>query len=99
MPRQVLLCFLSGCIITSMGLLHLGFLVDFISMPVICGFTNAAAIIIAASQLSTILGVGGRSETFVDAILKVVDSITDVSLYDSLLGVCCMAVLVALKVR
>jgi len=41
----------------SLGLLRLGVLVNFLSHPVIIGFTNAAAIIIATSQLDKIFGV------------------------------------------
>lgn len=33
-----------------------GFLVDFLSSPVVCGFTSAAAIFIAISQLGNLLG-------------------------------------------
>merc|ERR1719291_1624021 len=43
----VLLTFLSGIIILLCGLLQLGFLIDFISVPVIAGFTSAAALTIA----------------------------------------------------
>ncbi|XP_029172774.1 sodium-independent sulfate anion transporter-like isoform X4 [Nylanderia fulva] len=93
----VLMCFLSGAVITVLGVLHLGFLVDFISMPVICGFSNAAAIIIAASQLGTLLGIKGRSESVIDAISKVIDHINEIQLWDTVLGVCSMMVLVLLK--
>ncbi|XP_050455739.1 sodium-independent sulfate anion transporter-like isoform X3 [Cataglyphis hispanica] len=93
----VLMCFLSGVVITIMGMLHLGFLVDFISMPVICGFSNAAAIIIATSQLNTLLGITGRSESFIDAISKVINQINEIKLWDTTLGVCSMAMLIILK--
>lgn len=92
------MCFLSGAMITVLGILHLGFLVDFISMPVICGFTNAAAIIIATSQLGTLLGIKGRSDSFVDAISNVVNNIKKTQLWDPVLGVCSMVVLILLKV-
>lgn len=92
------MCFLSGAVITVMGVLHLGFLVGFISMPVICGFSNAAAIIIATSQLGTLLGIKGRSESFIDAISKVIDHIDEIQLWDTVLGVCSMVVLILLKV-
>ncbi|XP_020291043.1 sodium-independent sulfate anion transporter-like isoform X1 [Pseudomyrmex gracilis] len=93
----VLVSFLSGVVITIMGVLHLGFLVDFISMPVICGFSNAAAIIIATSQLGTLLGIKGRSDSFIDAIRKVIEHITETQLWDMVLGVCSMVALVLLK--
>ncbi|MBW1615967.1 MAG: SulP family inorganic anion transporter [Deltaproteobacteria bacterium] len=41
----------------SLGLFRLGVVVNFLSHPVINGFTNAAAIIIASSQLSKMFGV------------------------------------------
>ena len=41
----------------ALGLLRLGVLVDFLSHPVVIGFTNAAAIIIATSQLGKLFGV------------------------------------------
>ncbi|KAL8163431.1 UNVERIFIED_CONTAM: hypothetical protein K2H54_020937 [Gekko kuhli] len=52
----VLLTFLSGCIQLIMGLLHLGFLLDFISYPVIRGFTSAAAVTIGFNQVKALLG-------------------------------------------
>ena len=47
-----ILAILVGVFQMSLGLLRLGVLVDFLSHPVVVGFTNAAAIIIATSQLS-----------------------------------------------
>ncbi|XP_076763779.1 sodium-independent sulfate anion transporter isoform X2 [Xylocopa sonorina] len=93
----VLLSFLSGCVIMLMGLFHLGFLLEFVSMPVISGFTNAASIIIAASQLGTLLGLSGRSDSFIDAIVKVVNHVNEVTLWDPILGVCSMVILICLK--
>ncbi|XP_044584519.1 sodium-independent sulfate anion transporter-like isoform X1 [Cotesia glomerata] len=93
----VLLCFLSGCIIILMGLLHIGFLVNFISMPVICGFTNAAALIIGASQLHTLFGIQGKTKTFIDSIVKVFKNIKQVKLWDTVLGVVSIIILVGLK--
>ena len=46
------LAFMVGIFQLALGLLRLGVLVDFLSHPVVVGFTNAAAIIIASSQLS-----------------------------------------------
>ncbi len=52
-----LLAVLVGVFQISLGLLRLGVLVDFLSHPVVVGFTNAGAIIIATSQLSKLFGV------------------------------------------
>jgi len=59
----ITLAFLSGLILLAMGLLRLGFLAHFLSHPVIAGFITASGILIAASQLKTLLGVsaGGHN--------------------------------------
>ncbi len=53
----VLLALLVGIFQLSLGILRLGLVVNFLSHPVVNGFTNAAAIIIASSQLSKMFGV------------------------------------------
>lgn len=53
----ILLAFLIGLFQFLLGVLRLGLVVNFLSHPVINGFTNAAALIIATSQLSKIFGV------------------------------------------
>ena len=51
----VLLAFLSGAILIGMGIARLGFLVNFLSHPVISGFSSAAALVIGFSQLKHLL--------------------------------------------
>ncbi len=51
------LALLAGVIQALMGLLRLGFLVNFLSHPVLSGFTSAAAIVIGFSQVKTLLGI------------------------------------------
>jgi MFS superfamily sulfate permease-like transporter len=53
----VLLSLVVGVFQLSLGLLRLGLVVNFLSHPVVNGFTNGAAIIIATSQLSKVFGV------------------------------------------
>ena len=48
---------LAGMIQVVLGVLRLGFLINFLSHPVISGFTSAAAFIIGFSQLKFLLGV------------------------------------------
>lgn len=56
-----------------LGVLRLGLVVNFLSHPVVNGFTNAAAIIIATSQLSKLFGVYVDSaEHHYDTIISVV---------------------------
>uniref|UniRef100_V9IGY8 Sodium-independent sulfate anion transporter n=1 Tax=Apis cerana TaxID=7461 RepID=V9IGY8_APICE len=93
----VLLSFLKGCMIAILGLLHLGFLLDFISLPVITGFTAAASINIAASQIKPLLGIPGRSEDLVDALISVFSNLNDIRYQDTSLGVATIIILVLLK--
>ena len=53
----VLLTALIGAIQLGMGALRLGFLVNFLSYPVLAGFTSAAAIITVLGQLQHVLGI------------------------------------------
>jgi MFS superfamily sulfate permease-like transporter len=53
----IVLALMVGVVQLALGLLRLGLVVNFLSHPVVNGFTNAAAIIIATSQLSKMFGV------------------------------------------
>lgn len=64
----LILALLAGLIQAVMGLARLGFLVNFLSHPVLSGFTNGAALVIGLSQLRHLLGVSlPTSESFVGA--------------------------------
>lgn len=52
-----LLALIAGSIQLTLGFLRLGVMVDFLSHPVVIGFTNAAALVIASMQLGKIFGV------------------------------------------
>ncbi len=53
----ILMAMMVGIFQLALGILRLGVAVNFLSHPVVNGFTNAAAIIIATSQLNKIFGV------------------------------------------
>ncbi len=54
---MALLTLMVGLLQMAFGLLRLGIVVNFLSLPVISGFVNAAAVIIALSQLPKALGI------------------------------------------
>lgn len=64
----VTLAFLSGAMLLLMGLLRLGFLANFLSHPVISGFISASGLLIAASQLKTLLGVKAEGHNFIELL-------------------------------
>lgn len=52
----ITLAFLVGLLQVLMGLFRIGFLVNFLSQPVLSGFASAAALVIGFSQLNHLLG-------------------------------------------
>jgi SulP family sulfate permease len=59
----LILALLSGLMLLTMGLLRLGFLANLLSHPVVSGFITASGLIIATSQLKSILGIPASGET------------------------------------
>jgi SulP family sulfate permease len=94
----IMLALLVGLIQLLLGLFKLGVVVNFLSHPVIVGFTNAAAIIIGLSQLNKLLGVSmGRSEHFANDILGVLQQIGELHLPTLLMGGAAFAIMLGLR--
>lgn len=89
----------------SLGLLRLGVLVDLLSHPVVVGFTNAGAIIIATSQLNKIFGVeklgsgvDGEALHHYEVVVKIFQSAFDHIHYPTFyMAVIAFVLLIALK--
>ncbi|WP_113922924.1 SulP family inorganic anion transporter [Cognataquiflexum aquatile] len=83
-PEQYLLyalslAFLVGLIQFGMGLFKLGFVVNFLSHPVISGFTSAAAIIIGLSQIKHLFRINlPNSEHIQEMIVAIFQNIGDI---------------------
>lgn len=58
-----------GALQILMGVLHMGILTNYLSRPVISGFTSAAAIIIGLSQVKHILGIDISSSNKIQKVL------------------------------
>jgi MFS superfamily sulfate permease-like transporter len=70
----ILLALTVGVFQLALGLLRLGLVVNFLSHPVVNGFTNAAAIIIASSQLSKLFGVTvDNADHHYETIIRVIE--------------------------
>ena len=71
----ILLALTVGAFQFALGALKLGLVVNFLSHPVVNGFTNAAAIIIASSQLSKMFGVYvDKAEHHYETIFRVIQA-------------------------
>jgi SulP family sulfate permease len=64
------LALMVGFIQLLLGVLRLGFLVNYLSHPVISGFTSAAAVIIIFSQLKHLLGVDIESNKHIHLLIR-----------------------------
>ncbi|MEM6766185.1 MAG: solute carrier family 26 protein [Bacteroidota bacterium] len=93
----ILLALMVGIIQLSMGLLRLGFLVNFLSHPVLAGFTSAAALIIASSQLTHLLGVDIPRLKVHETLLLVGQKAGAINLPTLLLGLLGIGILLFLK--
>jgi len=95
----VLLALMVGLFQFGLGVLRLGVVVNFLSHPVVNGFTNAAAIIIATSQLSKIFGVSVENgEHHYQTVMRVVSSAMEWTHLPTL-GMAALAFMVMLIVR
>ncbi|MFZ5473999.1 MAG: SulP family inorganic anion transporter, partial [Pseudomonadota bacterium] len=94
----IMLAFLVGLVQLTLGVFKLGVVVNFLSHPVIVGFTNAAAIIIGLSQVSKLFGVPmGRSESFMADIWGVLQQIGDTHLPTLAMGIGAIAIMWAIR--
>jgi len=94
----ILLALMVGVIQLTLGAFKLGVVVNFLSHPVIVGFTNAAAIIIGLSQLNKLFGVSmGRSEHFINDVWGVLMQIGETHMPTLLMGVSAFAIMWGLK--
>ncbi|MDK9701860.1 MAG: SulP family inorganic anion transporter [Sulfuritalea sp.] len=90
----IMLALLVGIVQLVLGIFKLGVIVNFLSHPVIVGFTNAAAIIIGLSQVNKLIGVPmGRSEHFVQDIWDVARLVGDTHLPTLAMGVTAIAIM------
>ncbi|KAL3274391.1 hypothetical protein HHI36_015786 [Cryptolaemus montrouzieri] len=93
----IFLTFLTGCVELTMGILNLGFLVDFISPPVTSGFTSAISIIIIGSQIKSLFGLKIAAHSFFELIVSVSQNITNIKISDTTVGLSSMLFLFVFK--
>jgi len=94
----IFLALFMGAIQFILGVVRMGFLVNFLSKPVISGFTSAAALIIGLSQLKHLLGTQiERSNQIHILLLNALKTIDQTNLVALGLGIAAIVVIKALK--
>lgn len=95
----IMLALMVGLIQLSFGIMRLGFLVNFLSRPVISGFTFAASIMIGLSQLKHLLGIPLTSSNQVQVVLlDVMHKIQDIHWFTFILGFVGILLMYAIKI-
>ncbi len=93
----ILLALLVGVIQFLMGVFRLGFMVNFLSHPVIAGFTSAAALIIGFSQLKHLLGINIPRGKVHEIIINVIQNIANINYPTLILGGISILILLSIK--
>ncbi len=94
----IFLALLMGSFQFFLGLFRMGFLVNFLSKPVISGFTSAAAISIGLSQLKHVLGVAIKNSHQIHVFLQnVLQSINQVNWYTIAISITTIVVIKGIK--
>ncbi len=94
----IFLAFLVGAVQLLLGVFKMGFLVNFLSKPVISGFTSAAALIIIFSQLKHLLGAPIQdSGHFHQLVINIFQNISATNLYDFAIGIMGILAIILLK--
>ena len=89
----ITLAFLSGVMLLIMGVLRLGFLANFLSHPVISGFISASGLLIAASQLKTLMGVKAEGHNVIDLAQALISQLPTIHVLTLVVGVLATAFL------
>ncbi len=86
-----------GLLQLAMGFFKMGFLANFLSRPVVNGFTSAAALVIAISQLKYLLGLDFESIGTLSTLKALSYNIADTRFLDVIIGIVAIGIILGLK--
>jgi len=86
LQAALVLSLLSGGILVAMGALKMGFFSNFLSHPVISGFLTASGILIAVSQLGSLMGVSSSGFTLVERVITLLPNLPTFNPYTVVIG-------------
>ena len=95
--RRSPLSFLTGAILIAAGAFKLGFLADFISLPVLAGFKAGTGPLIISGQLGKALGIDQSGDNFFQKTWSAITHLPDAQGRTVLLSAVTLALLVAIK--
>ena len=94
----ILLAFMVGTIQFLLGVFRLGFIVNFLSKPVISGFTSAVALTIGINQFRNLFGVDFVQSDQIQYVLEDIwSTITDYNFHTTAIGLISAGVIILLR--
>lgn len=94
----ILLAFLVGAFQFLLGVFRLGFLVNFLSHPVVSGFTSAAALIIGLSQLKDLLGINiSRTHHINEIVIEAINRSDEINWGAIIIGITGILIIIGIK--
>jgi high affinity sulfate transporter 1 len=94
---SALLALLAGGLLLVAGLARAGFVADFLARPVLTGFVAGLALVIAAGQLSKLVGVEGGGTGFFGKLWDLLRQLGDASFLTLAVGAAALAMIFALQ--
>ncbi len=94
----IALAFMIGFFQLLFGIFRLGFLVNFLSRPVISGFTSGSAIIIASNQMGNLFGIDIPRNNHIQSLVKdILSEISNIHPLTFIIGIGAIIILFLLK--
>ena len=93
----VFLTLTTGVFYVGAGVLRLGFIANFLSIPILTGYLNGIALVILSGQLKTLLGYSGTQNEFVLQMVELVDKPGTMHYPTAVLGLSLLVSFVALQ--
>ncbi|CRK92432.1 CLUMA_CG005999, isoform B, partial [Clunio marinus] len=93
----IIMTFICGCVEFLMGAFKLGFIVDFISAPVVSSFSTSTSLLVIGGQLKNLLGIKYSAKSFPMTIVKLFQNIEQLKFGDAALGTLAIIFLITLR--
>lgn len=97
LQAALVLSLLSGGLLVAMGALKMGFFSNFLSHPVISGFLTASGMLIAVSQLGSLIGVSSSGFTLLERVMTLLPNLTSFNPYTVIIGIGTLLFLIAMR--
>ena len=95
---MVMLTLMTGLLYIVAGITRFGFIANFLSQPILVGFLNGIALLIAVGQLPKLFGFEVKSSGFFDKLEEILGKLDQIHLPTLLLGAGLLVLLLLLRV-